>query len=135
MLSAHIGKDGQDTTPEMRFVDWPTRGDKAAVDMGLQALHVLADALRACEIFALLGEAKARAYAARGTLKSSRSLEDAELCRPSRRTRWRYWAGLLDAGEANEKSLRVGGAEGLSTFMAYYILRAPRRGGRHRRFA
>ena len=121
MLSAHIGKDGQDTTPEMRFVDWPTRGDKAAVDMGLQALHVLATRC-AMEIFALFGETKARDMCVRD-LEKLRSWKTG-LCAAKQANALAVWAGLLDAGEANEKSLRVGGAEGLSTFMAYYILRA-----------
>ena len=42
MLSMQIGDNGQDTTPKQRFVDWPTKGHKEAVDVGLQALHVLA---------------------------------------------------------------------------------------------
>lgn len=121
MLSAHIGKDGQDTTPEMRFVDWPTRGDKAAVDMGLQALHVLATRC-AMEIFALFGDAKARDMCARDLEKLQ--AWKMGLCAAKQANALAVWAGLLDAGEANEKSLRVGGAEGLSTFMAYYILRA-----------
>lgn len=41
-LSAHIGPNGKDCTPENRFLDWPTKGDPAAVDMGIQALHILA---------------------------------------------------------------------------------------------
>ena len=106
---------------EMRFVDWPTRGDKAAVDMGLQALHVLATRC-AMEIFALFGETKARDMCARD-LEKLRSWKTG-LCAAKQANALAVWAGLLDAGEANEKSLRVGGAEGLSTFMAYYILRA-----------
>lgn len=54
-LSAHIGPDGKDCTPENRFLDWPTKGDPAAVDMGIQALHILA-ARASSRIFRALGE-------------------------------------------------------------------------------
>ena len=121
MLSDHIGEDGMDTTPEMRFVDWPTRGDKDAVDVGLQALHVLATRC-ALRIFDLFDEAEARERCAR---------DEERLCawkvrrvKAKQANALAVWAGLLDAAEANAKSLRVGGAEGLSTFMGYYILRA-----------
>lgn len=125
-LSAYIGEDGQDTTPEMRFVDWPTKGHKEDVDSGLQALHVLAVkyAMRIFEIF--------------------HEEEEAALCEQDykRLMQWKVpvveakqsnalavWAGLLDAKKTNEENLKVGGAEGLSTFMAYYILLARARAG------
>ncbi len=121
MLSKCIGEDGLDTTPEMRFVDWPTKGDKAAVDTGLQALHVLSTRC-AMQIFELFGEEEARENCARDVEKLRAWKVD--IVKAKQSNALAVWAGLTDAREANEKSLRVGGAEGLSTFMGYYILRA-----------
>ncbi len=120
-LSKYIGENGQDTTPEMRFVDWPTRDSKEDTDTGLQALRVLA-ARYAGQIFGLFHEE-----------------EMVELCRKDYERLIQYpvrcvsakqanalavLAGLLDAKKVNEESLKVGGAEGMSTFMGYYILQA-----------
>lgn len=126
MLSMQIGEDGLDTTPEMRFVDWPTKGNKSAVDVGLQSLHILAVkcAMRIFEIFedtqmlekCREDERKLRGYPVRMVnSKQSNALA--------------VWAGLMDAKEANEKSLKIGGAEGLSTFMGYYVLQARAQAG------
>lgn len=126
MLSAHIGEDGQDTTPEMRFVDWPTKGDRDAVDAGLQALHVLSTRC-ALRIFELLDEEEARNGCARDLERLC--AWKPRLVKAKQANALAVWAGLIDAVEANEKSLRVGGAEGLSTFMGYYILRARAQAG------
>ena len=125
-MSLYIGDDGKDITPEMRFVDWPTKDHKENVDIGLQALHVLAVKC-AMKLFELFEEKEAF-----------------ELCRADyeKLIQWKIsvtdakqsnalavWAGLLDAKEANERNLKIGGAEGLSTFMAYYILQARAQAG------
>ena len=126
MLSAQIGSDGQDTTPQMRFVDWPTKDNKDAVDTGLQALHVLAMQC-AAHLFQLCGEAEAAAQCQ----KANEALRKwpVHLVQAKQANALAVWAGLLDAKEANEKSLAVGGSEGLSAFMAYYILQARAQAG------
>lgn len=126
MLSAYIGEDGLDATPQMRFVDWPTKDNADATNLGLQSLHILA-ARYAAELFAFCGETEAQ-----------------ELCLTDekRLLAWKpktvaekqsnalaVLAGLLDAKEVNEQNLRVHGAEGYSTFMAYYILLARAQAG------
>ena len=121
MLSGYIGEDGQDTTPEMRFVDWPTQGDADAVNLGLQAIRVLAMGC-AHMLFRALGEEE----------EARRCLETLDRLR-----RWSLpcsdvkqanalavWAGLLNGAEINREKLAPGGAAGLSTFMGYYILTA-----------
>ena len=121
MLSMHIDEDGKDSTPPMRFVDWPTKENADATDVGLQALHTLANQY-AMEIFEMLGE----------TEMVEQCKEDAQklqawqlrIADAKQANALAVIAGLLDAGEANEKSLKIGGAEGLSSFMGYYILLA-----------
>ena len=120
-LSMHIDEDGKDSTPPMRFVDWPTKENAEATDVGLQALHTLANQY-AMEIFEMLGE----------TEMVQQCKEDAQklqawqlrIADAKQANALAVIAGLLDAGEANEKSLKIGGAEGLSSFMGYYILLA-----------
>lgn len=126
MLSMQIGDDGQDVTPEMRFVDWPTKGHKDAVDTGLQALHVLA-AKCAAHLFEIFDEAEALAQCRQDYEKLCGWKVQAVDAKQSNALA--VLAGLLDAAEINEKSLKIGGAEGLSTFMAYYILQVRAQAG------
>lgn len=121
MLSQYIGPDGEDTTPEMRFVDWPSREHEAAVNGGLQSLRVLATR-GAIAIFEFFGEDQ----------WADRCREDLNRLtrRPHHLTGVKQcdalavWAGLADPDQANMESLRSGGAAGLSTFMGGYILQA-----------
>lgn len=121
MLSLYIDEDGKDITPEDRFVDWPTKGNQEAVDVGLQALHVLATKC-AIRIFEILGDSEILEQCRKDYKKLCDykvHVVDAKQCNALA-----VWADLMDAEEANEKSLKIGGAEGLSTFMGYYILQA-----------
>lgn len=126
MLSMQIQDDGQDATPNLRFVDWPTQGQKDAVDVGLQALHVLATKC-AMRMFEILGE-DAEAELCRRDYEKLRKWP-VHMVNAKQSNALAVWAGLLDAKEVNEKSLKVGGAEGLSTFMGYYILMARAQAG------
>lgn len=126
MLSMQIGDNGQDITPEMRFVDWPTKGNKDAVDTGLQALHMLATKC-AMRLFELFDEDEALAQCRQDYEKLRRW--NVHMVDAKQSNALAVWAGLLNAAEANEKSLKIGGAEGLSTFMGYYILQARAQAG------
>ena len=120
-LSAHIGPDGKDCTPENRFLDWPTKGDPAAVDMGIQALHILA-ARASSRIFRALGE---EALAQQAESDCTRLLQyRPEHCASKQAAALAALAGLLDAADANETILKKGGAAGLCCFMGYYVLLA-----------
>ena len=120
-LSAHIGPDGKDCTLENRFLDWPTKGDPAAVDMGIQALHILA-ARASSRIFRALGE---EALAQQAESDCTRLLQyRPEHCASKQAAALAALAGLLDAADANETILKKGGAAGLCCFMGYYVLLA-----------
>ena len=121
MLSGYIGPDGRDTTPEMRFVDWPSRDNEIAVNEGLQALRILATRC-AIVIFESFDQ----------TIQARRCREDLQklMSWPVKLTGYKQcdalavWAGLISAEKANRESLQPGGAAGLSTFMGSYILNA-----------
>lgn len=127
MLSLHIDEKGLDSTPEMRFVDWPTKGNTAAVNTGLQALHVLAVKC-AIRIFEIFGETEFVNKVLRADLEKLCSCK-VEMVEAKQSNALAVWAGLMDATEVNEKNLKIGGAEGLSTFMGYYILQARAQAG------
>lgn len=119
MLSSYIDANGKDITPEMRFVDWPTRRSPAATDLGLQALHILA-VKRAAELFDIFGRMRSAAQCREDCTKLCSF--PINMCDSKQANALAAWAGLFDAETVNEKSLRSGGAEGLSAFMGYYIL-------------
>ncbi len=125
-LSRHIGPDGLDTTPDMRFVDWPTRDNPQATNLGLQSLHILATRF-AAELFEVCGEEEARdlclADEQRLLKWQAKPVPEKQSCALA------VLAGLLDPVQTNEEILKRGGAEGYSTFMAYYILQAKARAG------
>ena len=138
-LSAHIGPDGKDCTPENRFLDWPTKGDPAAVDMGIQALHILA-ARASSRIFRALGE---EALAQQAESDCTRLLQyRPEHCASKQAAALAALAGLLDAADANETILKKGGAvllhgllcaagAGCGTGLCGRARHAPRILGRH----
>ncbi len=125
-LSTYIGPDGLDTTPQMRFVDWPTKDNADATDLGLQSLHILA-VRYAAELFDVCGEQEARQLC---LADEQRLLAWKPKAVPEKQSNaLAVLAGLLDAKDTNETILKRNGAEGYSTFMAYYILLAKAKAG------
>lgn len=120
-LSKYIGEDGQDTTPEMRFVDWPTRDSREDTDTGLQALRVLATRY-AMRIFELFHEEEMVRLCRKDYEKLMQW--NVPIVSAKQSNALAVLAGLLDAETVNNESLKIGGAEGMSTFMGYYILQA-----------
>ena len=121
MLSDHIGADGKDITPEMRFVDWQIKDNCAATDLGIQSLHILATEC-AMEILAMFGYAELAEKCREDCDRLRRY--PVSLCDSKQANALAVWAGIFDTKFVNEESLSVGGAEGMSAFMGYYILRA-----------
>lgn len=126
MLSMHIDEQGKDCTPGMRFVDWPTKENVNATDVGLQALHTLANRY-AMEIFTMFGETEMAQRCQADALRLQSW--EVRLADAKQANALAVIAGLLDAQKTNEESLRCGGAEGLSAFMGYYILLARAQAG------
>lgn len=126
LLAEHLDERGRDITPSMRFVDWPTQSDPAAVDLGLQALHLLA-VKRAAEMFACCGDQE-MSQQCELECEKIRSFPVAQV-EAKQANALAVWAGLLHAQTVNETNLKVGGAAGLSTFMGYFILQARAQAG------
>lgn len=126
-LSRYIDPEGRDITPQERFVDWPTKGHTRAVDAGLQALHILAE--EACrDIFRIFGEEALEQQAARDCEKMRRVQVDPEGFRQA--AALAVLAGLPYDGETGQTLLQDG-AEGMTSFMGYYVLQAMAKAGRY----
>lgn len=118
-LSAQIGPDGADHSPE-RFFDWPTRGHDRAVDAGIQALHILA-ARASAHIFREFGEEALAEQAEWDCVRLGQIRIDPDGFKQT--AAMAVLAGLLDAKQT-APALRQGGAEGMTSFMGYYVLLA-----------
>ncbi len=125
-LDSYVDSDGEENTPEVRFIDWPSAGDKHTVDAALHALCTMAMEAGS-EICKVLGEIQ----------ESERALETVKrLRKPSvshngskQAAALIGLAGLQDFDLLNKDVLSVDGAKRLSTFMGYYILKARGRAG------
>ncbi|MBL9138538.1 MAG: hypothetical protein JNK85_21905 [Verrucomicrobiales bacterium] len=125
-LVTFIGPDGRESLNGMRFLDWPTYENPAAVAEGLQAMMVLAL------------ESGARLMDALGDTETRRVCEDgvARLRRHQPATSGRKspaallaLAGVRDPVQVAESILRKGGPKDLSTFYGFYVLESLARAG------
>jgi hypothetical protein len=118
-----IGPDNGEKLPEMRFLDWPTRGsgNKDAIHAGLHSLLVmtlqagaeLCGAIKETETKERCEEAAARMkqhIPNHGNSKQAAALM--------------ALAGLGDATTLNRQVLAVDGPKRMSTFYGYYVLQA-----------
>ena len=106
---------------EGRFLDWPSSDRPDVVDAGVQAIHLLAaDSLR--KLFRALGKQGPAEECARDMERLACFPADAGGSKQA--AALLVLAGLRDAEEMNGSVLAEGGAEGMSTFMGYYILTA-----------
>ncbi|MBS6194061.1 MAG: alpha-L-rhamnosidase [Clostridiales bacterium] len=121
MLSAHIDEYGQSTVKEGRFLDWPSEGKKEVVDAGVQAIHIWAEeSLK--KLFLVLEEEQA-VKQCEDDIQRLRRYE-ADYKDSKQAAALMVINGMKDAVQVNEDLLKTGGAEGMSTFMGYYILTA-----------
>lgn len=120
-----VDENGNENLAKWRFLDWPSTPNKAGVEAGYRALlcWALNDAEQLCNV---LGE---KEYAAKSRdiirriqkiIKQPNNLKQAAALMTI--------AGLMDAREACEKIISVGGARGFSTFYGYYMLEALAKG-------
>ena len=127
-LMTKIDANGKEMLDGTRFLDWPSSPNVKGVDAGLQALMVMA--MNAGNEMALaMGDedlAERCTKAAKKLLKyrpdHNQSKQGAALM---------ALAGLMKAEKADKEVLRVGGAQGFSTFYGYYMLEAMAKAGNY----
>jgi len=127
-LARQVGGDGREQLPEMRFLDWPTRGsgNKAAEHAGLHALLLLT--LRAgAELGLALGEDAVRAKCLEAVARLEKHVPDPAGSKQA--AALMALAGLGDAAKLNADVMAVDGPKRMSTFYGYYVLQARAKAG------
>ncbi len=120
-LAGFIDENGKDSTPQNRFLDWPTQSNPRATDAGLQSLHILATRA-AREIFLTMGRDAEAAACARDLSRLEKC--PVECGGAKQAAAFMVLAGLANAKETDREVLSVGGAAGFSTFTGFYVLQA-----------
>jgi hypothetical protein len=121
-----IDADGKEQLPETRFLDWPSRADRAATHAGLHALLVMTlDA--GAELCDTLDEAGQAAQCRRVAERLRGYVPDPGASKQA--AALMALAGLQDTDDLNRKVMAVGGAARMSTFYGYYVLQARARAG------
>ncbi|MEA4890652.1 MAG: alpha-L-rhamnosidase C-terminal domain-containing protein [Clostridiaceae bacterium] len=120
-LRGCVRGSGRSDTPDTRFLDWPSSKDQAALDAGLQALHILTLEAGASLMTVLEDEETARLCREGAVLLRAYPVKQ-----PARKqaAALMVLAGIADAAETNQALLAVGQAKGLSSFYGFYVLKA-----------
>lgn len=114
-------KNNQEDLDGMRFLDWPTFENKAAVHAGLQAMMVLSLADGA-ELCGILAEKEMAAKCTAAVARLNKVVPDA--VKNKQAAALMALAGLMTAKQANEEIISIGGTRDFSTFYGYYMLQA-----------
>lgn len=128
LFTKYVDAQGQEHLDSvgMRFLDWPSSGNKQAIHAGLQAMLVTTFE-KGAKLCTLLGEpARANQYLAVAARMRTyipdpnNSKQAASLL---------SLAGIMDAGKADREIIAVGGPKHFSTFFGYYMLEAQAKAG------
>lgn len=120
-LAGYVDASGREKLDGMRFLDWPTYENKAAVHEGLQAMMVMTMESGA-RLMNLL-EDEETATLCRETAAKLRQHQPESSGRKSPAALLAL-AGLRDAQEVAEGTLKKDGPTDLSTFYGFYVLNA-----------
>ncbi len=120
-----IAEDGREQLTGVRFLDWPTAKNKAAIHEGLQALAILAMEAGA-ELCDALNEPSLSGECRDTAAKLRKYLPGPGVSKQS--TALMVLAGLVD-GEHALPILQKDGPRQLSTFYGYYVLEALAKAG------
>ena len=125
-LSRHIGADGAEKLPEMRFLDWPSSGNKVAIHAGLQSLMVLTFQAGS-ELAATLGDTALEQKCAEAVTRLRKHVPEHGGSKQA--AALMALAGLRDPARLNREVMAVDGAKQMSTFYGYYVLQARAKAG------
>jgi hypothetical protein len=120
-LTQFIGENNKENLNGIRFIDWPTRNDTAAVHAGLHAL-LLMTMKAGREISILIDNDELRNVCDNSIYKLKQYVPDYTTSKQG--AALAALSGFDDPKKINEEVLRIGGARELSTFYGYYILKA-----------
>ncbi|MES2240601.1 MAG: alpha-L-rhamnosidase C-terminal domain-containing protein [Bacteroidota bacterium] len=123
-LSKYVDNDGNEILnvgKSMRFIDWPSYKDKAAVHAGIQAMMAIAFEKGAvlCDV---IGEKSTAEKYTQLASKMKKQLPDANNSKQA--AALLSLSGMADAKQMNEKIISVDGAKNFGAFFGYYMLEA-----------
>jgi hypothetical protein len=125
-LMGHIGPDNRETLGGMRFLDWPTYSNGAAVHAGLHGLLILT--LQAgAELCTALKDSKLQGKCEEAVARLRKYIPEHDHNKQA--AALMALAGLGDAAALNREVLAVDGAQRMSTFYGYYMLQARAKAG------
>lgn len=125
-LGKFVGEDGSEKLDGMRFLDWPTFENKAAVHEGLQAMLLMTMESGARLSDALGDEATAKLCRGHANKLKTHQPEASGRKSPAALL---ALAGARPASEVANKTLKAGGPADLSTFYGFYVLQALAKSG------
>lgn len=134
LLLSKIDEKGCENLNGFRFLDWPSSGNKPAVNAGLHALMVwamqygakLCDILEESQLADDCRKASDRMIAAADTVIVPFEKQNVSPDTPGMKQAAALMslAGMIDKNQANDKYLAFNGAKGFSTFYGFYMLEA-----------
>lgn len=128
-LSKYVDNDGHEILNEgksMRFIDWPSYKDKAAVHAGLQAMMVIAFE-KGATLCNVLGEKAVAEKYNQLASKMKKYVPDANNSKQA--ASLLSLADMVDAQKINKDVIAVGGAKNFGAFFGYYMLQAQAKAG------
>lgn len=120
--------DGKEEMDGNRFLDWPSSEDPGAIHGGLQAMTVMA-LEKASLISDLLDDPETKKLCDETVAAMRKYVPDHHNSKQA--AALLALSDMLDADEAYEKVLKVGGAQNFSTFYGYYMLQAMAKAGKY----
>jgi len=125
-LAELVGTDGCERIDGMRFLDWPSSSNQLGVTAGLQALLIMT--LDAGQRLAhALGDSTTAKLCARAAARARPVVPDPHGSKSG--AALQVLAGQGDPRDAARAILKPAGAQGVSTFYGYYVLKALGRAG------
>lgn len=121
LLFTKVDTSGKEQLDGKRFLDWPSERNRKGIDAGLQALmRMTFDA--GAMLTEALGDQSLATTCREMSTRMKQYVPDANQSKQA--ASLLALSGLVDAREANERVLSVGGAKNFSTFYGYYMLQA-----------
>lgn len=127
-LLTKVDESGKEHLDGKRFLDWPSERNRQGINAGLQALLSMTFDAGAmlCEA---LGDNVLAATCAEVSTRMKQHVPDANGSKQA--AALLALAGLVDAAEADNNVISVGGAKNFSTFYGYYMLQAQAKAGNY----
>jgi alpha-L-rhamnosidase len=125
-LAGLIGPDGREHIDGMRFLDWPSSPNEQGVTAGLQGLLVMTLDSGA-RLMTALDDKDTANLCANSAARGRKVVPDVNHSKSG--AALLSLAGMMDAKQASEEVLKVGGPKNISTFYGYYVLQALAKSG------